>query len=974
MRALRRPFQAILSRLLVALLIVVGFQATGFTPISPAQASDSPGSIDFVNVADGPSALTTTLSEAPGTGDLTYEFWFKLTNSGGWPTEYDLFSTQSAPNATDGFRVLYSGGQISVYSGETYLAGMDRFGTENVWTHIVFMRKGASDWMIYKNGACRTTFTLSSTTSTKLTLGSETASAFRGKIANFRYAKSTLYDPTFASYVPNESRFTPPLTALTATPETKVLLNTVQGVNFAVDTSATPNTFTLSAANPPTTSTDTPLPIFAKFESNGGSGSMANQVSNVSANLSSNSFTKSGFTFYGWNTAENGTGTPYKNGATYGFTSSITLHAQWSSNSVAVNFDSDGGSAITATSVVIGSAIPSAPTPPEKSGYTFDGWKATDGGSAVSFPYYPILTRTYATSVTSAALVDLGRYEHKGLWVSSTWYGPNRGTTPASTRDFVTYSDGAKYVAIRESNNSELSNPLRMDGYYLIPLDTSTTLTAIWTPLLNTITYDLNGGSGTTPTQADVETDGTFTTAETPVRNGWSFDGWSDGSSVIDANTPYTVGTSAVTLTAQWTALTHSITYDLNDGGVGTAPTQADVETDGSFTTAETPVRTGWTFNGWSDGSTTFEAETSYTVGASAVTLTALWTRNALSVTFDSQNWQTEIITSTEPGTSATAPSDPTWYGYNFKGWSETPDGAVVGVSTVTIFGAKTFYAIWEQRSLVGLTGLSAPDILNAHSTLDRTVISSLGTASTTVKVPGGALPDTFQVRVYTLPDDSFATQVLGAGTFIISQVVAWSDTAAESFGNIQDTAEGKPIEITFTSPDIKVGAKVYSVLGNISTLLGTATQRGSVTVTISQDPVIIVEAAPADDNSSGGSNPEPTVTPPEVGPSDTAGKTPKAVNFTGFNPNSWALTKAIKTAINKFFKQIATPTKVRCVGNTVGPKILKRFKKISYQRGKVVCNYIAKNFAENAEIVISGVPLKFVDNRYRRTRVVLSY
>jgi uncharacterized repeat protein (TIGR02543 family) len=167
--------------------------------------------------------------------------------------------------------------------------------------------------------------------------------------------------------------------------------------------------------------------------------------------------------------------------------------------------------------------------------------------------------------------VDLGRYEHKGLWVSSTWYGPNRGTTPASTRDYVTYSDGAKYVAIRESNNSVIGNPLSMDGYYLVPLDTSTTLTAIWTPLLNTITYDLNGGSGTTPTQVDVATDGTFTTASTPVRPGWSFDGWSNGSATIDSETLYTVGTSAVTLTAQWTVLTHSITYELNDGGVGTA-------------------------------------------------------------------------------------------------------------------------------------------------------------------------------------------------------------------------------------------------------------------------------------------------------------------------------------------------------------------------------------------------------------------
>ena len=313
MRAKRKGFRGWVSRLLIATILATPINFLPFT--SAAMAEDPPGSIDFVNAADGPSALTTTLSEAPGSGDLTYEFWFKLTNNGGWPTTYDLFSTQSAPNASDGFRVLYSGGQISVYSGNTYLAGMDRFETENVWTHLVFMRKGSSNWMIYKNGACRTQFTLSNTTSTKLTLGSETAGALRGKIANFRYAKSTLYDPTFASYVPNESRFTPPLTALTATPDTKVLLNTVQGANFAVDTSPTPNTFTLSAANPPTSATDTPLPIFAKFEPNGGSGSMSNQVSSVSANLSANSYTKSVSTFYGWNTEANGTGTFYKNGA-----------------------------------------------------------------------------------------------------------------------------------------------------------------------------------------------------------------------------------------------------------------------------------------------------------------------------------------------------------------------------------------------------------------------------------------------------------------------------------------------------------------------------------------------------------------------------------------------------------------------------------------------------------------------------------
>jgi hypothetical protein len=81
-----------------------------------------------------------------------------------------------------------------------------------------------------------------------------------------------------------------------------------------------------------------------------------------------------------------------------------------------VNFDTDGGSFVAGSSVSIGSAIPAAPTPPTKSGYDFGGWKATVGGSAVTFPYYPILTRTNAASVTSASLVDGGRYVNKGLW------------------------------------------------------------------------------------------------------------------------------------------------------------------------------------------------------------------------------------------------------------------------------------------------------------------------------------------------------------------------------------------------------------------------------------------------------------------------------------------------------------------------------------------------------------------------------
>jgi uncharacterized repeat protein (TIGR02543 family) len=53
------------------------------------------------------------------------------------------------------------------------------------------------------------------------------------------------------------------------------------------------------------------------------------QGSNTATNLSSNGFNRSGYTFTGWNTRQDGTGTPYAAGASYSFASDLTLYAQW---------------------------------------------------------------------------------------------------------------------------------------------------------------------------------------------------------------------------------------------------------------------------------------------------------------------------------------------------------------------------------------------------------------------------------------------------------------------------------------------------------------------------------------------------------------------------------------------------------------------------------------------------------------------
>jgi len=98
------------------------------------------------------------------------------------------------------------------------------------------------------------------------------------------------------------------------------------GVTYYIrvlDYNTSGGTFSISVASscgPPRTVT---------FDSNGGSGTMSNQTSGSATNLTSNAFTNSGCFFVAWNTAADGSGTTYANGAVYSFTADITLYAQW---------------------------------------------------------------------------------------------------------------------------------------------------------------------------------------------------------------------------------------------------------------------------------------------------------------------------------------------------------------------------------------------------------------------------------------------------------------------------------------------------------------------------------------------------------------------------------------------------------------------------------------------------------------------
>ena len=164
-------------------------------------------------------------------------------------------------------------------------------------------------------------------------------------------------------------------------------------------------------------------PIYTvTFNNNGGSGSMSDQSSSTASNLTSNTFTRTGYSFAGWNTAANGSGTAYANGASFPFTASTTLYAQWggiTGAATAAAFTTSQGTPSAAQSFSISGAyltanlIATAPTGFEVSS------NGTNYGSTATF------TQTNGSAsgtlyVRLAASATIGTYNNQNIVLSST--------------------------------------------------------------------------------------------------------------------------------------------------------------------------------------------------------------------------------------------------------------------------------------------------------------------------------------------------------------------------------------------------------------------------------------------------------------------------------------------------------------------------------------------------------------------------
>ncbi len=110
-------------------------------------------------------------------------------------------------------------------------------------------------------------------------------------------------------------------------------------------------------------------------------------TSSQAMNLSANGFSRTGYSFVGWNTNSAGTGTTYAAGASYNpglapshSTFKVTLYAIWNAVNYPITYDLDGGTASPAnpTSYTIATETFTL-TNPTKDGYTFVGWTGSNG-------------------------------------------------------------------------------------------------------------------------------------------------------------------------------------------------------------------------------------------------------------------------------------------------------------------------------------------------------------------------------------------------------------------------------------------------------------------------------------------------------------------------------------------------------------------------------------------------------------------
>ena len=229
-----------------------------------------------------------------------------------------------------------------------------------------------------------------------------------------------------------------------------------------------------------------------------------------------------------------------------------------------------------------------------------------------------------------------------------------------------------------------------------VPADV-TELTVQWTAPTYAVTLNTNGGTinNGNVTEYIYGVGATLPTADDMTYTGHTFKGWYDNEGLTGDPVMAIGGTEMGNKEywAKWTINQYTITFD-TDGGSEVAPITQDYGT--AITAPADPTREGYTFTGWDK---TIPA----TMPAGDMTITAQWTVNQYTITYDLDGGTAEGNPDTYTvETDAFTLKNPTRPGYTFTGWSGT---GLTGEDNLTVTipkgstGNRSYTAHWSLNT-----------------------------------------------------------------------------------------------------------------------------------------------------------------------------------------------------------------------------------------------------------------------------------
>ena len=424
-------------------------------------------------------------------------------------------------------------------------------------------------------------------------------------------------------------------------------------------------------------------------------------------NLTENAFVRPGYSFTGWNTAADGSGTAYENGSEFTGTVNTTLYAQWGPhdpNKVVVNFRANGGTLVPLQEIDKGETLAEPST--TRTHYIFRGWYETSdfSGSTVNFTTFKPESDTtlYAKWELETITVTFDSGEGGSAVASqSVGYGlkASEPTEPVKTG----YTFNGWFLNNTAYNfNTAVTEPI--------------TITARWTVNKHTVIFETSGGSNVTSQTVDYGTKVTRP-ASNPTRTGSTFAGWykSDDGGTTLYDTAYDFD-SAVTGDMVLYAKCNIKHYTVSFNTKGGSEVAAQLVNHGSAAVepAEPPVKDGNDFAGWyrssNNGNTLYSTAYNFNTAVTAdFTLYAKWTLKTYTVTFVT-NGGTEVSpVSVKYGYTISTPST-TKDDYGLAVWYTDEDLTQRWNFNSAVTNDMTLYAKWLIGKKESIT--NAGDIL----------------------------------------------------------------------------------------------------------------------------------------------------------------------------------------------------------------------------------------------------------------------